>query len=247
MKTALQPAYILHSRPYRDTSLLLEAFTAGQGRLSLVARGARRRARGGSSRALLQLFTPLLISYAGRSELKTVNAVEQAGPALRPQGERAFSGMYMNELLVRLLHRYDPHPRLFAAYAEGLQAVVERLEVEEVLRRFEFTLLEELGYNFDLTVEGDTGEAVREGQWYHYQASCGLVAKKDIAEPPNPAFSGDELLRMAGGEFGGSTRQAAKRLLRLALAEHLGGTPLKSRDLFRQHANAVPKERGDWS
>jgi len=238
MNAALQPTFILHSRPYRDTSLLLEAFTPEHGRLSLVARGARRKARGGSNAALLQPFFPLLVSFGGRSELKTLKAVEAAAPALRLRGERVFSGLYMNELLVRLLHRDDPHPRLFAAYGEALEAVADGTVIDDVLRRFEYTLLEELGYIFDLATEGDTGEAVKEGRWYHYQSDCGLVARRDVAEPATPTFAGDDLLSMAGGEFGGAARQTAKRLLRLALSEHLGQAPLKSRDLFRQHSVA---------
>jgi DNA repair protein RecO (recombination protein O) len=237
MTAALQPAYILHTRPYRDTSLLLEAFTPEHGRFSLVARGARRKARGGSSSALLQPFTPLLISFGGRSELKTLKAVEAAAPALLLRGERVYSGLYLNELLVRLLHRHDPHPRLFVAYGEALAEVIETPCVEKVLRRFEYRLLDELGYSFDLSAEGDTGEALRADGWYHYQSNCGLVARRDIAEPSIPAFAGDDLLLMAGGEFGGAARQTAKRLLRLALSEHLGDVPLRSRDLFRQHAN----------
>ncbi len=235
VKASLQPGYILHSRPYRDTSLLLEAFTAQQGRLSLVSRGARRRTRGGSGSALLQPFTPLLLSFGGRSELKTLTAVEAAGTALLLKGERLFSGLYLNELLVRLLHRQDPHPGLFAAYGRALDGVASSQSVEEVLRQFEFALLHELGYSVDLTVEGDTGEAIRAGCWYHYRADCGLVAGRDVAEPAAPAYAGDDLLAMAGGEFGGAARLTAKRLLRQALAEHLGRVPLKSRDLFRQY------------
>jgi DNA repair protein RecO (recombination protein O) len=236
MRAVLQPAYILHSRPYRDTSLLLEAFTAQDGRLSLVSRGARRRARGGSGSALLQPFTPLLLTFGGRSEMKTLTAVEAAGAPLRLSGDRLFSGLYLNELLVRLLHRNDPHPGLFAAYGTALAEVSSSEAVETALRRFEFTLLDQLGYSFDLTTEGDTGEAVRAGQWYHYRSDCGLVAGGDRGERSSIAFAGEDLLRMAAGEFGGSARQAAKRLLRLALADHLGGVPLRSRDLFSRHS-----------
>ncbi len=238
MKIALQPAYILHSRPYRDTSLLLEAFTAEHGRLGLVSRGARRRTRGGSGSALLQPFIPLLVSFSGKSELKTLTAIESASPALKLQGERLFSGLYLNELLVRLLHRHDPHPLLFAAYGDVLQSLLDTDVVDDALRGFEFTLLDELGYSFDLAAEGDTGEAIREGCWYHYQADCGLVNRRDVAEPSRPAFAGEDLLQMAAGQFGGPVRQTAKRLMRLALSEHLGPAPLKSRGLFTRRSSA---------
>ena len=233
MRAALQPAFILHHRPYRDTSLLLEVFTPEHGRMSLVGRGVRRRSRGGSSASLLQAFTPLLLSFSGRSELKTITAVEAAGPALPLRGERVYSGMYMNELLVRLLHRYDPHPRLFAAYGQALESLVESPVVDAVLRRFELNLLHELGYSIDLSVVGDTGDPVRADGWYAYEPGRGLVARRDLAEPAAPAYAGKDLLQLAGGDFAGPALRTAKRLLRQVLSEHLGQAPLKSRDLFR--------------
>lgn len=233
MRTTLQPAYILHSRPYRDSSQILEVFTAEQGRLSLVARGARRRTRGGSNAALLQPFLPLLLSYTGRAEMKTLTQVEPVGTAPALTGERLFSGMYLNELLVRLLHRHDPHPGLFAAYGGALRSLCEAEHLDPVLRRFEWQLLEDLGYSFPLAADGQTGEALREDAWYGYLPEVGLVELAAAPDPSRPAYRGAELLSLARGDFGGGARQAAKRLMREALATHLGAAPLKSRELFR--------------
>lgn len=233
MRINLQPAYVLHSRPYRDSSLLLETFTAEQGRLGLVARGARRRARGGSGAALLQPFTPLLLSFSGRSELKTLTAMEPAGSALALRGDRLYSGMYLNELLVRLLHRHDPHQQLFAAYGEALAGLVCASQSEEVLRSFELTLLGELGYGLNLSSDGRTGEPVLPGGLYQYESEYGIVRVFASGVSPRGAYSGEELLAMAAGQFDGIARRASKRLLREALAVHLGGAPLRSRDLFR--------------
>jgi DNA repair protein RecO (recombination protein O) len=233
MRVNLQPSYILHSRPYRDSSALLEVLTAEYGRISLVARGSRRKSRGGSTSALLQAFTPLLLSFSGRGDLKNLTATEPVGSALRLRGERLFSGMYVNELLVRLLHRHDPHPQLFAAYGQTLEALAGNAALDTVLRHFEFTLLHELGYSIDLNVDGRSGEPVQEGLWYHYHADFGLLLQDAIADSSQPAFAGTDLLAMAAGEFGGPARLTAKRLLRQALAMQLGGAPLKSRDLFR--------------
>ncbi|MEP5568378.1 MAG: DNA repair protein RecO, partial [Halioglobus sp.] len=154
MRVSLQPTYILHSRPYRDTSLILEVLCAEHGRISLVSKGARRRTKGGSNAALLQPFVPLLLSFSGRSEMKTLTHVEAAGVAPQLRGERLFSGMYMNELLMRLLHRHDPHPQLFAAYGAALGELADAAPVEATLRRFELGLLEELGYGFSLLEDG---------------------------------------------------------------------------------------------
>ena len=223
---------------------MLEVLTAEYGRLSLVARGARRKARGGSSgSALLQPFIPLLLSFSGRAELKSLTAKEAAGKLHELRGERLFSAMYVNELLVRLLHRHDPHPQLFAAYTEALQALAREDVVDTTLRHFEFKLLDELGYSFDLALDADSGERVQAHLWYHYIPDLGLVAKVDAADPSRPAYGGADLIAMAGGQFGGSVRVTAKRLLRQALAGHLGDAPLRSRELFRTKIVGVEKER----
>ena len=234
---ALQPSYVLHSRPYRDTSALLEVFTAEQGRISMVARGARRRTRGGSGSALLQPFNPLLLSFSGRAELKNLGATESAGTPRQLRGQRLFSGLYLNELLVRLLHRHDPHPQLFAAYGATLDALAGSEPVDDILRQFEFTLLGELGYGFSLDVDGLSGAAVLPDHWYHYHPDWGLVARDAGADPAQPAFAGTELLAMAAGGFGGQARGTAKRLLRQVLAVHLGEAPLRSRELFRTRSS----------
>ena len=223
---------------------MLEVLTAEYGRLSLVARGARRKARGGSSgSALLQPFIPLLLSFSGRAELKSLTAKEAAGKLHELRGERLFSAMYVNELLVRLLHRHDPHPQLFAAYTEALQALSREDEVDTTLRHFEFKLLDELGYSIDLALDADSGERVQAHLWYHYIPDLGLVAKADATDPSRSAYAGADLIVMAGGQFGGSVRVTAKRLLRQALAGHLGDAPLRSRELFRTRIVGVEKER----
>ncbi|MBT5007592.1 MAG: DNA repair protein RecO [Halioglobus sp.] len=232
MRVSLQPSYILHSRPYRDSSLILEVFCAEHGRLSLVSKGARRRSKGGSSVALLQPFIPLLLSFSGRSEMKTLTHVEPAGVAPQLRGERLFSGMYINELLMRLLHRHDPHPQLFANYGTALGELGDAEQVEVCLRRFELGLLDELGYGFSLAEDGLSGEAISEDGWYHFSPDCGLVAGVKGANPARPAYSGAELLLLSQGKYGGEARSVARRLMREVLAQYLGSEPLKSRDLF---------------
>ncbi len=238
MRVSLQPAYILHSRPYRDTSVLLEAFTAEQGRISLVGKGAKRRARGGSSAALLQPFTPLLVSFSGRAEMKTLTQVEPAGGAIPLRGERMYSGLYINELLVRLLHRHDPHPALFAIYGEALGALASDAVVDATLRRFEYRLLQDMGYSFELGVDGHSGELLREDALYHYNPDYGLVESLGAVKAGQPSYSGKDLLQLSRGDFEGGARLCAKRLMRQALAVHLGDTPLRSRELFRTRRRA---------
>ena len=241
MRVDLQPAYVIHSRPYRDSSALLDVFTAEHGRVSVVARGARRQSRKGNTAALLQPFTPLLVSFSGHSELKTLVAAEAVRGRVALRGVQMFSGMYMNELMAKLLHRNDAHPALFAAYDSALQELAVSTEVDAVLRKFEITLLDELGYGFNLAVDGASGEAVQAQRWYRYEPGVGMLAcstvhddaRDSIREHPRSLYAGADLLAMASGDFSGSARAAAKRLLRAALAVHLGDTLLRSRELFR--------------
>ena len=232
MRVTLQPAYVIHSRPYRDSSALLDVFTAEYGRISLVARGARRQQRRGGSAAMLQPFTPLLLSFSGHAQLKSLVATESARAMISLRGERLFSGLYLNELLVRLLHRNDAHPTLFAAYDQALHALSGSTAVDAVLRRFELTLLDELGYGFDPGVEAVSGDAIHATSWYRYEPGIGLVAAPE-ENRGGAVFCGADLLALAAGELGGPARLAAKRLLREALAVHLGAEPLRSRELFR--------------
>ena len=234
MRVALQPAFVLHTRHYRDTSALLDILTAEHGLVSLVAKGARRTVRGRSSGAILQPFIPLLISFSGRSELKTLTASEVAGQVVTLRGERLYSGLYLNELVLRLLHKNDAHLDLFVAFGDAIASLGGDRPVDKILRQFEFILLEQLGYSFDLGIDGHSGGAVCEDRWYHYHQEFGLVERRSSSGPDNPVFSGRDLLAIAAGEHNDSVRKTSKRLLRLVLSGHLGGKPLKSRELFRR-------------
>jgi DNA repair protein RecO (recombination protein O) len=233
MRVELQPAYVLHSRPYRDSSSIVDVLTLDHGRLGLMARGARRHGRKGSRTGALQPFVPLLVSFSGRAELKTLGACEIAGQPVFLRGDRLFSGLYLNELLVRLLHKHDPHPQVFLQYASTLGALAASAAAELPLRQFELKLLDELGYNFDLEVDGQNGEpVVPEGQYY-FQPEIGMVRYMDVAKFSRPLYTGADLCAIAAGELAGSVAKSAKRLLREVLNSHLGGEPLRSRQLFR--------------
>lgn len=242
MRVALQPAYLLHARPYRDSSRLLDVFTAEHGRLSLVGRGIHRKARGGSLGAFLQPFRPLLLSFTGRGEMMTLTGAEAAGPAPSLQGKQLFSGLYLNELLLRLLHRHDPHPTLFAHYGDTLARLARETAPDATLRRFELCLLDELGYGFDPGRDARTQESVREGAWYTYAEGAGLVECQGAPSPGVPAFTGEDLRAIAAGDFSGSAADSAKRLLRRIIAEHLGERPLHTRELFRQYQTGGERE-----
>jgi DNA repair protein RecO (recombination protein O) len=218
-----QPAYVLHSRAYRETSALVD-FLTPQGRLRAVLRGARGRAG-----TLARPFVPLEVELRGRGELKSVGRLEAGGVPNLLSGEALFSGLYLNELLIRLLPAEDPHPAVFEHYALTLQALAQGRPLEPLLRAFEWRLLDQLGYGFALDVDLH-GQPIAAGGLYRLQADVGLVP---VGQLQPGIFQGAELLAMAQADWSAAgALAAAKRLMRQALAPHLGGRPLVSRELF---------------
>jgi DNA repair protein RecO (recombination protein O) len=234
-----QPAYLLHSRPYRNTSVIIDVFSRDYGRVGLVARGARS-ARSRWAAVLLP-FQRVLLSWQGRGELKTVIAAECDDAPCWLQGNALVSALYGNELLLRLLHRDDPHPELLSRYEQLLSALRQvqaqgrdALEsLEPILRCFEKYLLQELGYGLSLEYDARNGEPVQAGSSYTYYLDEGPVLCR---QPGATAFiiSGSTLLALARDELSDANcRREAKQLMRLALRQHLGERPLYSRRLYR--------------
>ncbi|MCY4264565.1 MAG: DNA repair protein RecO [Gammaproteobacteria bacterium] len=229
----LQPAYMLHSMPFRNTSLLVDFFTLDYGLVRTVARGARREKS--RYRFHLQLFQPVLISLAGRSELRNLTAVECNTIPIHLQGRRLFSGLYVNELLTRLLLNQEEHKELYLAYQDALLALQGKEEIEFVLRRFELRLLKELGYAFNLEHDCISQQPIEADQLYRFRPEMGfepVPSAATVAEPTD-IYPGAHLLALRAGEFQETeTAKTAKRLLRQALKVHLGNRPLYSRTLF---------------
>lgn len=226
----LQPALVLHTREFRNTSLLVDLISPEYGRLRAVARGARR--NGSRHRPLLQLFHPVLVSLRGRGELLTLTDVESAGQSLALRGERLFSGLYLNELVMRVVPMHQPGNTLFARYHETLRELSEEQPMEPVLRYFEMDLLEESGYGLDLWHDAGSGTAVQAGRQYLYHPDKGFEAVPDTV-PERNVYDGAILVALRERALSGQDHlPAAKRLLRQALAPHLGNRPLQSREYF---------------
>lgn len=231
-----QPAWLLHSRPFRDTSLLLDFLTPDHGRVSAIARGAR--GPKSRTRALLQPFQPLSISVAGRSELLNLRLVEPRGPARPLLGERLFSALYINELMVRLLPGHESEADLFETYGQILLDLAGPAELEPLLRSFELQLLDTLGYGLQFAHEADNSEAIAGEGWYYLREDSGFVRQLQVQDPQHQSsavqlYPGAELLLIAAQNFSAaSTRKYAKRLLRQVLQQHLSERPLASRELF---------------
>lgn len=227
-----QRGFVLHRRAYSETSLLVDVFTEDTGRLSLLAKGAR--ARRSAWKSVLQPFTPLLLRWSGKSGLKILTKAEPAAITLPLQQTALYSGFYVNELICRVLEQETAQPQLFQDYLHCLTELAGTpLAVEPVLRRFEFQLLQSLGYGVDFLHCAGSGQPIDENMTYRYREEQGFMASliKD-----NLTFYGRDLLAFEQRRFDDTTvLQAAKRFTRLALKPYLGSKPLKSRELFSQH------------
>jgi DNA repair protein RecO (recombination protein O) len=225
-----QPAWVLHTYPFRETSLIVEVFTRDHGRVALVARGARRPRS--ALRGLLLAFQPLEIGWAGKGEVQTLMKAEWQGGQPLLAGKALFCGYYLNELLMHLLPREDAHERLFAAYGETLRRFADGVR-EADLRAFEHALLAELGYGLTLTHDAE-GRPIDADAYYAYEIERGAVR---LAGPGNSALSvgGKTLLDMEREDFSDPRSLVeAKQLMRALMAHYLGGQPLETRKIFME-------------
>ena len=244
-------AYVLHSYAYRETSLILQVWSEKHGRLALVAKGARRPRS--ANRSLLVPFQPLVMDWFGKGELRTLKTAEPEAPATPLSGQALLSAFYLNELLLKLTTRDDPHEALFSAYDEAVAALraISRAEagprlaaaptaaggrVEPVLRRFELALLRELGYALELTREAGTHEPIVAEREYLYVVERGAMPAPSGTETPANAVrvTGITLHDLERGSFeSASTIAQAKQLMRLLINHSLNGQELATRAMVR--------------
>lgn len=229
MRVTLEPSYILHGRPYRESSLLLEALSRKHGRVGLVARGARgKRSRW---KNMLQPFRPLLLSWIQRGELGTLTDADQVASPPGLSGEHLFCGLYTNELTVRFLQRSDPHPELFEHYTNLLSALAEGGPPQPLLRLFEKQLLQASGFGLQLDHELGSAAKIRKDRHYVYVPDSGprRCAGGDATED---SISGAALLALKSGEIEERHLKELKILMRKLIRFYLGDKPLKSQALF---------------
>lgn len=225
-----EPAYVLHRRPWRETSLMVDVFSLNHGRMSLIARGAN--SAKSPLKAQLQPFQPLMLDWAGRGDLKTLTQVDvRSGPTLT-RTLSLYSGLYLNELLQRILPVADPHPTLFAAYIDAIEQLSDTADVEPVLRRFERAFASALGYDFAWDVATDTGRSVEPNREYCYDPEQGIVSGLSPGVRLQ-RLAGDALLDLARDDLQSDRcRRLAKRVMRVLIDYLLQGRPLNSRSLF---------------
>ena len=238
MRVENEPVYVLHTRPYRESSQLVDLLSLNHGRIRVVARGSR---RGGKRSLRLSPFTPYTTDWSGRGELKTLLTAEAGGNAVPLQGDRLYTGFYLNELLIRMLPEQDPHPEIHQHYHQLVAELAGMPEtglstIEPMLRQFELHLLQQLGYQLVLDTDVITGESIVAECDYLFVPEQGLQGTFDQRTADHRAlFNGADLLAMARSDYRQTAvLRSAKRLMRLALSPHLGSRPLHSRELFSQ-------------
>lgn len=228
MRISDQPGYVLKRQDYGDTSLLVDVFTHDYGRLRLIAKGAR---AGKTNKArALQPFQKLNLGWVGRSDLKTLTQIESLSTRILGKDSMACA-FYISELIWNFLEVQDPHEVLFESYGNTLNAFAEGVDLEPLLRNFEFLLLDEIGYGCSFDVDADTGEPIVPQKHYIYRLGKGLVSAGDGDE----SVSGARFLAVANREFiEKETLVLAKRLTRKIIHHCLDGRELHSRKWFRQ-------------
>ena len=224
-----QPGFVLHSYPYKETSLIVEIFARDYGRVALIAKGAKR--PHSKLRGVLQTFQPLQLSWTGKSEVRTLISAEWVGGLLPLERSALLCGFYLNELLVKLLARDDPHPQLFDHYVAALNQLAHDEPAAIVLRRFELALLKETGVAGSLIKSAQSGVAVDPEGVYVFDPERG--PRVAMASDTAPAVAGKTLIDMEAGDYtDATTQQQSKFLMRHLLAHHLGGLPLNTRQIL---------------
>lgn len=225
----LEAAWLLHHRPWSDTSRILELITREHGRVTLFAHGARRPKS--PLRAVLQPFAPLLVSWSGRADGGTLTAAEPGSAAVALSGARLLSGFYLNELLLKLLPKEDRHESVFDAYGAAIGGLAAGDE-QRALRAFERVLLEELGYGPDLSRDASSGQPVERDRYYHFEPGRGVLAVRDADAGPR-VHAGRAVLAVARNELAEPDAQRAARVIYgAAIAHCLEGRALASREVM---------------
>ena len=224
-----QPVFVLHTYPFKETSLVVELLTRDFGRIAAVAKGARRPRS--AMRGMLQSFQPLIAAWSGKAELKNLHSLEWGAGLLMLRGDALMCGFYLNELMMRLLPREDEHALLFDFYAKTLRTLAQGEELSSTLRRFELRLLQEMGYALPLDHD-EFGEVISPERNYYYVAEQGPRSGR-LTGQNGVQLSGKTLLDMSRDAYSeAQTRQQSKQLMRYLLAHYLGDKPLHTRQLL---------------
>jgi DNA repair protein RecO (recombination protein O) len=220
--------YVLHTYPFKETSLIIEIFSKVHGRISIVAKGARRPRS--LVRGMLQSFQSLQATWSGQGEMKTLHSIDWCDALLQIEGDALICGFYINELLMRLLPKEDPHETLFDFYHQTMELLSKKDNLSVTLRRFELRLLQELGYELPL-INDENGESINPNKTYSYEVGYGPIETKNSTQ--GIALLGKTLIDMASDDYRDpKTEIQSKQLMRYLIGHYIGDKPLNSKQLF---------------
>lgn len=241
MRIEAELGFVLHQTPYRETSLLVDLYSRDYGRVRCVAKGFRKPNKKGISRALFP-YTEHQLSWQGNGDLKTLTGADAIQAPVFLQGEALFTGLYINELLYRLMHEQDPHPHFYSDYQQFITQLADHGSSELMLRHIEMSLLEELGYGLVLDTDSQ-GLEIDADLRYQYVPERGLTVVTSSQDPN--AICGSDLIGLVNADFSiPSVLRAAKQINRRVIDFYLGGRQLHSRELYRQHIMSVNNNSG---
>ena len=225
-------AYILHTRSYKNTSLLVDAFSQNYGRLSFVVKGAKR--NNSPMQGLIEPFNSLFLVWGGRGELKNLYKAESTSPIINLQGDHLYAGFYVNELIMYLLHKDEAHAELFLSYQDCLKKLSKKQETNVILRYFELALLAELGYGVNFKHDARNDADIDENKYYQHDFDLGISEYRGDDQSVLK-ITGDTLIALDNRELcTDQHKKEAKRLLRRILEFYLEGRPIKAREFFVQ-------------
>tara|TARA_B100001173_G_scaffold120079_1_gene104336 strand:+ start:1010 stop:1735 length:726 start_codon:yes stop_codon:yes gene_type:complete len=227
----LESAFVLHTRSFKETSLIVDLFTKNLGRINVVANGARKPKS--SLRSILTPTSLFAVSFSGKTELKNLNACELLNHYSISMSVSLNSIVYVNELLIKATEKEDPHEEIFNQYkllCEGLAGKTDKVEIEVLLRTFELVLLQELGYGIDLSFESISGNRIKPNNNYMFDPSLGFTKLQTDSIKANGVFLGKDILNFSSGDLTEQdSRLASKKIMRLALDYHLGNKSINIR------------------
>ena len=226
-KGVLVQAYVLHVSKYRDTSLIADLYSRENGRFSVIVKGAR--SKKSRYRGLIEAFTPLMLSISGKSDLKLVTGIEFPKKPFSISGRNLFVALYVNELLFRLLEKFDPLECLFDAYEKLLTDFEKSEDITQSLRQFEIDLLRELGYGINFYSEANAQEEIVPESYYRFVVNEGFHIAEESSEM---RFLGREIRNIASGKLEKVEASKLRFLTRSSLAILLGDKRLTSREIF---------------
>ena len=227
-----QSAFLLQHRPYSETSLLVDLFTEKSGRITAIAKGARRLKS--SYRGVLLPFQPLSVLFTGKGDVKTLTGAEPVGSRIILSRDHLMCGFYLNELLIKFLHRHDPHERLFDRYWQCIHELLNQSDQESALRYFEKVLLEEIGYGLQLEYDQTTGETIVPNCRYRYRPGLGAFVEQ-ADDRSGVEIHGESLIALRlESALNHRSQKEVKQLHRVIFSDLLEGRTLVSRSVYSQ-------------